>query len=82
MPDGLMIGGQVLRDLDPAGLSLHWPAWFAADEAELLPMAKGLGEAVNAGLLSQETAARLYACAAGVADPAAEWTKIKAARAA
>ncbi|NVN44961.1 phage portal protein [Asaia siamensis] len=82
MPDGLMIGGQVLRDLDPAGLSLHWPAWFAADEAELLPMAKGLGEAVNAGLLSQETAARLYACAAGVADPAAEWTKITAARAA
>ncbi|WP_336946412.1 portal protein [Asaia sp. HN010] len=82
VPDGLSIGGEIRRDLDPAGLSLHWPAWFTADEAELLPMAQGLKEAVSAGLLSQETAARLYACAAGIADPAAEWTKIMAAQAA
>ncbi|WP_438384108.1 portal protein [Asaia sp. BMEF1] len=82
VPAGLSIGGEIRRDLDPAGLSLHWPAWFTADEAELLPMAQGLKEAVSAGLLSQETAARLYACAAGIADPAAEWTKIMAAQAA
>lgn len=82
LPEGLSIAGHTRRDLDPAGLSLHWPAWFRADEGELLPMAQGLGEAVSSGLLSQETAARLYACATGIADPAAEWTKIMAARAA
>lgn len=82
LPEGVMIGGTLYRNLDPAGLSLHWPAWFPAEEAELLPMAQGLGAAVTSGLLSAETASRLYASAAGVTDPAAEWTKIMAAQAA
>lgn len=76
LPEGIRIGSDQFRDLDPAGLSLHWPAWFTADEGELLPMAKGLGAAVSSGLLSRETAARLFARAAGLNDPADEWATI------
>jgi len=80
LPGGVSIGGRNHGDLDPLGLSLHWPAWFTADEAELLPMAQGLGAAVSSGLLSQETAARLYASAVGLSDSTSEWKKIMSAR--
>lgn len=82
LPDGIRIGEKHYRDLDPACLSLHWPAWFTADEGELLPMAQGLGAAVTTGLLSRETAARLFASAAGLVDPAGEWMTIRTAEAA
>ncbi len=81
-PEGIQIGTKTYRNLDAGGLSLHWPAWFTADESELLPLAQGLCAAQSGGLLSRETAARLYASAAGIADPAAEWTEIRAAEAA
>jgi len=78
LPNGILIGCEQYRNLDPTGLSLQWPAWFTADEAEFQPLAHGLVEAVSARLLSRETAARLYACAVGISDPAAEWKKIEA----
>ncbi|GBQ88320.1 phage portal protein [Asaia krungthepensis] len=77
LPGGLDIGGVRYRDLDPGGLALHWPAWFTADEVELQPLAAGLRTALDAGLLSRENAARIYASAAGITDPAAEWIKIR-----
>ncbi|GEL00859.1 hypothetical protein SSA02_00220 [Swaminathania salitolerans] len=82
VPGGVTIGETMFSDLDPAGLSLHWPSWFTADEQELLPLARGLDVAISNGLLSRETASRLYASAAGIPDPASEWKKIVAAEAA
>lgn len=77
-PHGLRVGGRVCRALDPAGIGLHWPAWFAADEQDLLPLAQGLSAAVTAGFLSRRTASRLYVTAAGVTDPDEEWTRLGA----
>lgn len=73
---GLRLGGVLVRDLDPGGLSLHWPPWFAPSEPELLSLAQGLVAAWRGGILSRETAARLYANATGNPDPVAEWRRV------
>lgn len=78
---GLTLGGVVVRDLDPAGLSLHWPTWFAPSEHELQAMAQGLLAACEGGIVSRETATRLFAAATGTVDPGAEWARLTAARA-
>lgn len=73
---GLILGGLAVKDLDSCGLSLHWPPWFAAGNAELLSLAQGLVTAWRGGILSRETATRIYANATGNPDPAAEWARL------
>ncbi|GAN55584.1 phage portal protein [Tanticharoenia sakaeratensis] len=78
LKDGLLIDGVRVRNLVPTGLSLHWPPWFAVTNGELLSLAQGLVTAVSGGVLSRETAVRIYANATGNPDPAAEWQQLVA----
>lgn len=74
---GLKIGGTAFMNLDPSGLGLHWPPWFAPTEPELLQLAQGLVTAVDGGLMSNETACTIYSARIGIADAATEWAKIR-----
>ncbi|MCQ9154083.1 phage portal protein [Acidomonas methanolica] len=76
--EGVRLGGVLVRDLDPAGLALQWPPWFAASENEVSSLASGLVAACAGGILSRETASRVFAASTGCADPAAEWERIGA----
>ncbi|AOX20604.1 phage portal protein [Kozakia baliensis] len=78
LENGLCLNGEMVRGLDPAGLALHWPPWFPVSEPELLSLAQGLVTAWRGGIVSRETAVRLYANATGNIDPAAEWSRIAA----
>ncbi|CAI9121037.1 phage portal protein [Brytella acorum] len=76
LEDGLYLGGEMVRSMDPNGLALHWPPWFAPGEMELLSLAQGLVAAWRGGILSRETAVRLYATATGNPDPSGEWDRV------
>jgi len=78
LENGLCLNGEMVRGLDSAGLALHWPPWFPVSEPELLSLAQGLVTAWRGGIVSRETAVRLYANATGNIDPAAEWSRIAA----
>ncbi|QEH97295.1 phage portal protein [Gluconobacter thailandicus] len=73
---GLKIDGAAFTDLEPSGIGLHWPPWFAPTEPELLQLAQGLVTAVDGGLISNETACTIYSARIGIADAASEWAKI------
>ncbi|NVN02199.1 MULTISPECIES: phage portal protein [Asaia] len=77
LADGVLINGERFKDLDPAGLCLHWPPWFDPAEPELLALAQGLVTAVDGGLIANRTACMIYAARIGVADASEEWAKIK-----
>lgn len=77
LEDGLYLGGEMMRSMDPGGLALHWPPWFAPGETELLSLAQGLVAAWRGGILSRESAARLYATATGNPDPSGEWDRVR-----
>lgn len=59
---GLLIGcgddedAETYRDLDPSGLSLRWPAWYAPTHTDKQAVASALREARDAGIMSRETA--------------------------
>lgn len=74
---GIIIGGEAVKGLDPKGLSLHWPAWFQPTEPELLALAQALVTAVDGGLLANETASRFYAAQLGIPDASAEWALVQ-----
>jgi len=74
---GLILGGVAFRDLSCSGLDLHWPPWFAATNQELASLAQGLVTAVSGGVLSRETAVRIYANATGNPDPSQEWLRVQ-----
>ncbi|KXU99244.1 portal protein [Gluconobacter potus] len=75
---GLEIDGNTFRELDPAGMRLHWPSWFEPSEAELLALAQALVTAVDGGLIANETACVIYAGRLGIPDASSEWERVKA----
>ena len=56
---GILIGGQPVRDLDPEGISLVWPPWFAPTASDRQATATTLSTLVQRSILSEETATRL-----------------------
>ncbi|GBD57480.1 phage portal protein [Gluconobacter wancherniae] len=76
LENGLRLNGQLVRDLPCCRLDLRWPAWFPPTDGELLSLAQGLVTAVSNGLVSRETAVRIYASASGSPDPEAEWRAV------
>jgi len=73
LENGLRLGGALVKDLPYCRMALRWPAWFPATDPELLSLSQGLVTAVSNGILSRETAVRMYATASGNSDPGAEW---------
>lgn len=73
LENGLRLGGVLVKDLPYCRMTLRWPAWFPATDPELLSLAQGLVTAVSNGILSRETAVRMYATASGNSDPGTEW---------
>ena len=53
---GIRIMGETYADLDPSGLGLRWPDWFAPSFTDRQAQASTLCMLVNAGILSKETA--------------------------
>ena len=75
---GVIIGDTAVKNLDPAGLALHWPAWFQPTPSDGLAIAQGIVTAFAGDVVSQESAVRLYAAAIGLDDPAAELKRVLA----
>lgn len=75
---GLEIDGVTFKELDPAGMRLHWPSWFEPSETELLALAQALVTAVDGGLIANETACVIYAGRLGIPDANSEWERVKA----
>nr|WP_258366055.1 portal protein [Komagataeibacter rhaeticus] len=73
---GLCIGGQDYVGLDAMGLALQWPPYFPGTEGEIAQLAQGLGQAVQGGFLSRQSACALFAARAGVPGPHGEWARI------
>ena len=69
---GLLIGGKRFKDLDPDGLTLVWPAWFAPTAADKRETATTLTALVGRGILSEETATRIVADSLDIEDVTAE----------
>ncbi|MGI4793129.1 MAG: hypothetical protein ACRYG8_03405 [Janthinobacterium lividum] len=70
--DGLLIGGQRVRDLSPDGLSLVWPPWFAPTATDMQQTATTLTALTGGGILSEATATRIVAPVLDIEDVAAE----------
>ncbi|MFT8522056.1 portal protein [Gluconobacter oxydans] len=77
LENGLRIGGSLVKDLPYCRMSLRWPAWFPSTDPELLSLTQGLVTAVSNGILSRETAVRMFAMASGNSDPNTEWKMLE-----
>ncbi|MFT9197795.1 MAG: portal protein, partial [Gluconobacter oxydans] len=77
LENGLRIGGTLVKDLPYCRMSLRWPAWFPSTDPELLSLTQGLVTAVSNGILSRETAVRMFAMASGNSDPNTEWKMLE-----
>lgn len=73
---GIYIGSELVADIEPVGLTLHWPPWFPQTGRELMELAQALTTAVAAGVMSRATAVVIFANAAG-ADPNLEWEAVE-----
>ena len=65
---GIVIGGQRVRDLDPEGISLVWPPWFAPTATDRQATATTLSVLVARSILSEETATRLVSDSLDIED--------------
>ncbi|WP_175282626.1 hypothetical protein [Gluconobacter morbifer] len=77
LENGLRLGGRLVKDLPYCRMGLRWPGWFPATDAELLSLAQGLMTAVAHGILSRETAVRMFATSSGSSDPEGEWRRLE-----
>ncbi len=76
VPGGVVIMGKRYVGLDPTGLGLRWPNWFAPGFADRQAQASTLCMLVDAGILSRETATASIAAVYDVENPAQETGKI------
>ena len=72
IPGGIEVKGQRYRKLDPDGLGLRWPDWFAPSFLDRQAQATTLSTLVEAGILSRETALGSIASIYDVEDLARE----------
>nr|WP_294915933.1 phage portal protein [uncultured Neokomagataea sp.] len=77
LENGLRLGGVLVKDLPLCRLSLRWPPWFPVADQELQALAQGLVTAVSNGIVSRETATKMFATASGHPDPGLEWAALE-----
>ncbi|QDH16792.1 phage portal protein [Swingsia samuiensis] len=77
LEQGLKLGDQFIKDLPLCRMSLRWPSWFASTDPELNSLVQSLVTAVENGILSRETATKMYATASGNIDPGKEWNALQ-----
>ena len=75
---GLLIGGKKVSNLQPDGLSLVWPAWFAPTPGDKQATAGMLSTLVSRGIVSEQTATRLMSGDLDIEDVPAERALIAA----
>lgn len=76
LPGGIEVMGERYEDIDPAGLGLRWPAWFAPSFADRQAQAGTLATLVSAGIMSVGTAGAVVAAHYDIEDPHAEAARI------
>lgn len=72
-------GGKV-GELNPDGLALRWPAWYAPTASDLSQMATALRSLIDANVISEKTATKTLAAAFDIEDVDAERKLIEAER--
>ncbi len=79
---GLIIAGKRVKALDPTGLSLVWPCWYALTSEDRKSEATMLSKLTASGLLSRDAARRTLASTYDIEDQEAERLLIAADEAA
>ena len=69
--------GKKLGELDPSGISLRWPAWYAPTYGDGVALANALKTNTDSGHLSRETALRTLAPVYDIDDIGAELSRIE-----
>jgi hypothetical protein len=77
---GVEIMGESYASLDPSGLGLRWPDWFAPSFSDRQAQANTLCMLVNAGILSRETALGSIASIYDVENLAEETDRVVVSR--
>jgi hypothetical protein len=75
---GLLIAGKPYANLDPTDMVLKWAPWFAPTFQDRLAEAQSLREALNAGIVSQQTAIQAAANTYDIEDVPGEQAAILA----
>lgn len=77
--DGLLVGDKTdMKDIDPEGLELRWPAWLAALPRDILDGAQALVTAVDGNVISRQTAVARFGAMLGVDDATEEFARVEA----
>jgi hypothetical protein len=76
--DGILIDSQPYVAIDPTGLMLKWPSWYAVTSTDLFETSNAIQTLTGAGAMSRETAVKLLASMVGVEDVQQELNTIAA----